>query len=83
MRFYAIANKECIDCFYDFELSTWGDGLCSHNLLPAEDFAVSMLLGYELDEDGIVVEVFIDKVTEGNDGQVDYSYDDIWYENRS
>lgn len=80
MRFYAIANKECVDCFYDFELNTWGDGICAHNLLPSEDFALSTLHQYELEEDGLVIDVFIHKVTEGDDGTIDYEYEDIWYE---
>lgn len=73
MKFYAIANKDCLDCFYDFELNTYGDGICSHNLLPSQDFAEFTLLQSKLD-DGKVIEVFITFDEEG----ILFEYDNIW-----
>ncbi|MGG1659543.1 hypothetical protein [Brevibacillus sp. NRS-1366] len=62
MKFYAIANRDVCDNYYDFELNTWGDGLCSNNLLPSESVALDMIGLYQM-YDGEVIQVYVVDVT--------------------
>jgi hypothetical protein len=78
MEFYALALKECIDCFYDFELNTWGDGICKNNLLPTEGVASLLKNNYEIHR-AHIVHVVMDL---DEDDSIVFKYEDIWGEQR-
>lgn len=58
-KFYIIENVDIPDCYYDFELDTWGDGLCKNNLLPSAAVAGVLMLVYEIG-DGQIVEIDVE-----------------------
>jgi hypothetical protein len=71
---YAIAEVDCIDCFYDFELRTFGDGICSNNLLPSRELAEWLKdeMGCLMDAKVIEVELSFD------DEGILFQYENIW-----
>lgn len=73
MKFYVIANEDCLDCFYDFELNTYGDGICKNNLLPTKEIAEYLRMKSDL-PDGEIVEVTMTFDDEG----ILFEYDNIW-----
>jgi hypothetical protein len=73
MRFYAIAEQDCIDCFYDFALGTFGDGICKANLLPSRHLAEG-LIGNGIVPEGVIIEVFVSAGDEG----FQFEYENIW-----
>lgn len=73
MLFYAIAEKDCIDCFYDFEINTYGDGISFNKLLPTKKLA-EKLIENELTYDGEIIEVHLTVDEEG----FFFEYENIW-----
>jgi hypothetical protein len=73
MIFYVIANEDCIDCFYDFELNTFGDGICKNNLIPTRKLAEYLMLQADI-WDGKVIEVLMSIDEEG----ILFEYENIW-----
>lgn len=74
MTFYVIANVDCLDCFYDFELRTFGDGICSNNLLPTKELAEWLMVEMGGLLDGKVIEVELSFDEEG----ILFQYQNIW-----
>lgn len=73
MKFYAVALDNCPDCFFDFELDTFGDGINKNNLLPSRSLAESMAIQTD-EENGVVIEVDLHFEDDG----IFLEYDDIW-----
>jgi hypothetical protein len=73
LKFYAVTLEGYIDCFYDFELHTFGDGICKNNLLPSRSLAESMAIQVDENE-GVVIEVLLE--VDGED--LLFNYEDIW-----
>lgn len=73
MLFYVIAEKDCIDCFYDFEINTFGDGIGFNNLLPTKRLA-EKLIENEISYDGKIIEVHLIVDEEG----ILFEYENIW-----
>lgn len=72
MTFYAVVLIDCIDCFYDFELHTFGDGICKNNLLPSRSLAENLAIQID-EENGRVVEVILDI----DEDDIVFKYEDI------
>jgi hypothetical protein len=73
MTFYVVANEDVMDCFYDFELDTFGDGICTYNLIPTRKLAEYLMMQAEI-WDGKVIEVELSFDEEG----ILFRYEDIW-----
>jgi hypothetical protein len=73
MTFYVIAEVDCIDCFYDFKLNCFGDGICTSNLLPSKKLA-EWLMAYNDFHFGKVIEVEVTMDEE----EILFEYENIW-----
>jgi hypothetical protein len=70
---YAVAEKDCWDCFYDFEFDCFGDGICRSNLLPTKKLAKHLIDILEIGS-AEIIEIEVNSDEEG----IFFDYDNIW-----
>lgn len=73
MTFYAIANVDCIDSFYDLNKNSYGDGVSKNSLMATEDIAEAYL-----DRNMIPGKVIPVHMSINNKG-VHFGFDSIWF----
>jgi hypothetical protein len=74
MKFYAIANEDYIDSFYDLSMSSYSDGLSRNSLMATEDIAEAYLDRNMLPS-GKVIPVHMSINNKG----VQFGFDSIWF----